>query len=103
MISNAVKFCEHGVGEIQIASRVLNSQLLINVTDNGSGIDEDSLPYIFDKFYQAKNQSLRKAKGTGLGLAITKKIIQLHGGTIQVESKIGHGTTFLIKMPALLV
>ncbi|MGB0524679.1 MAG: sodium:solute symporter family transporter, partial [Flammeovirgaceae bacterium] len=91
LISNAVKFCEPQTGKITIHSFNQAPGIHIKLTDNGCGIDPNAIQHIFDKFYQVKNQPDKKAKGSGLGLAITKKIIQLHGGTIQVSSQLEQG------------
>jgi signal transduction histidine kinase len=71
----------------------------VQIIDNGSGIDPLFHELIFDKFYQTTDQSIRKPKGSGLGLAITKKILELHGGTIKVESTPGQGATFTFEIP----
>jgi signal transduction histidine kinase len=69
------------------------------VSDTGSGIAPDDLPHIFDRFYCARPQRSRRGGGTGLGLAIADKIVHAHGGEIQVESKLGAGTTFGFDLP----
>ena len=71
---------------------------MIKVQDNGVGIHEDDLPYIFERFYQ-KNSVTREQFGTGLGLAIVKQIVQGHKGEIKVESKENEGTTFYVTLP----
>lgn len=99
LISNACKYCPAQTGEIEISGQVIDNQIFIYIKDNGKGIATESIPYIFDKFYQARNQTHKKPKGTGLGLAITQKIIQLHGGTIRVESEEENGAEFIITLP----
>ncbi|MBM7584396.1 two-component system sensor histidine kinase ResE [Bacillus pakistanensis] len=71
----------------------------INISDSGSGIPEEDLPFVFERFYKADKARTRGKSGTGLGLAIAKNIIEAHKGTISVQSKIDHGTTFSIKLP----
>jgi two-component system, NtrC family, sensor kinase len=78
-------------GSISISTRAIKNDIRIKITDNGKGIPEDQLQYLFHPFYSNKSQS-----GTGLGLAVTHGIIQAHGGSIQVESRVDEGTTFTI-------
>ncbi|OWY68957.1 histidine kinase [cyanobacterium TDX16] len=74
----------------------------IQVTDTGTGIDRDFLPYVFDRFRQANGTSKRAHKGLGLGLAIARHLVELHGGTIEAESLgIGHGATFRVLLPLM--
>ena len=74
-------------------------QLVIAVSDTGKGIPEDELPTIFDEYRQVKGSDSTVQKGTGLGLSITKKFAELLGGTIQVESEEGVGSTFTVEIP----
>lgn len=99
LISNAIENTKVGSGEIKMNVKLLdNDQLLIQVSDNGSGIAKEDLPYIFERFY-SKNTSTGENFGTGLGLAITKQIVESHNGKIRVESKLNEGTTFYIMLP----
>lgn len=100
LISNAIKNTPETTGKIAIGVRLLDSEhLVIYVNDNGVGIKEENLPFIFDRFY--KNPSLNEEQiiGTGLGLAIVKQIVQNHKGEIWAESKENEGTTFYIVLP----
>jgi signal transduction histidine kinase len=98
LLSNAVKFApEKGIVSITIHSNL--DELQIWVEDNGKGIEPGLHELIFDKFFQAKNQTLRKPEGSGLGLAICKKIIDMHGGTIWVDSELNKGSKFIFTLP----
>lgn len=101
LLSNAIKYTERGKGLIQILLHRSGDQYVLTVADNGPGIASDYQQLIFDKFYQAENQTIRKPKGSGLGLAITKKIIELHHGSISVESQPGSGARFTVQIPLL--
>ena len=84
---------------IHVRGVTSHKRMEITVTDNGRGIDPESMERIFDKFYQARDQTRKKPKGTGLGLSITKKIVELHGGQIDVESEWGSGSRFKLIFP----
>jgi|SRR5579871_1723317 len=101
LVGNAVKFTEHGA--VLVRTRALYERglfsLQFTVEDSGTGIPADKLLSIFDKFTQADGSVTRRYGGTGLGLAITKKLVELHGGQIQVKSELGQGTTFEVLLP----
>ena len=120
LIGNAIKFTESGTVEIsanaislespeladkessvtsQLQSLILRSKLQITVSDTGIGIAEDKLERIFKSFEQADGSTAREYGGTGLGLAVTKKLVELHGGEIQVSSKVGIGSQFTFSLP----
>ncbi|MEM1134402.1 MAG: ATP-binding protein [Bacteroidota bacterium] len=97
LINNAIKFTEEGGVTVkaeveQISEKAV--QLLFTVTDTGIGIPEDKLEVIFERFSQAQSNTTRLYGGTGLGLSISRQLIELQGGEISVESKVGSGTTF---------
>ena len=94
LLSNALKFTSEG-GEIQLKATEKDGRVVISVTDNGCGIASDELPYIFNRFYQAKNAG----RGTGIGLAIVKAFTELHHGEVSATSKLGGGSTFTINIP----
>ena len=96
LFSNAVKFTPEG-GIVKITA-VADGKLILMIEDSGCGIAEEDLDAIFDRFKQI-DRSSREQQGTGLGLAITKRLIELHGGRIKVESEIGKGTSFIITLP----
>ena len=80
-----------------MTGRVGLQRIALEVTDQGTGIEEKDLPYIFDQFYRGTSQG--RQKGTGLGLAIVKHTIELHGGHLGVRSEVGRGTSFRIELP----
>ena len=96
--NNAVKFSHPGE-EIFIDAKEKDKNIIIAIRDNGVGISEDTLPHIFDDFYSGQRGS-EGERGSGVGLAICRRIIEIHGGKISVESKIGQGSTFEISLPA---
>ncbi len=96
LIHNSIKFTPPN-GNITVSSVVQGDNVLISVRDTGSGIPEDDLPHIFERFY--KVDKARSGGGTGLGLAIAKHIVQAHGGNIRAESIEGQGSTFTFSLP----
>lgn len=100
LIENAIKYMPpQGEKRVHIDLSEVGTNVHIVVHDTGIGIAKDDLPKIFEKFYRTENNNLHHAKGAGLGLSICKKIVELHRGTIKVESKQGEGTTFTIILP----
>jgi CheY-like chemotaxis protein len=101
IISNAVKYTEKGSIEISMEKEIINDKdwLVTIVSDTGIGIDSSNIDIIFKEFRQVSEGIDRNFEGSGLGLTITKKYVDLLGGTITVDSKIGKGTTFIIKLP----
>lgn len=99
LISNAVKYTDN-YGNIQITVIQENENVVITVKDNGCGIDDNDIPYIFERFYRTDKSRNRSTGGAGIGLTITRAIVQLHGGTIHVESKKGVGSLFKVTIPA---
>ena len=101
LLSNAFKFTPNG-GKIRVTVkkdiRDQQSKILIKVKDTGRGIGAKDLPHVFERFYQADTSSTRKFEGSGIGLALTKDFVELHGGTIEVESEEGFGTCFSIHL-----
>lgn len=73
--------------------------LRVSVTDTGIGIEPEHLPHLFDRFYRSDQARTRSRGGTGLGLAIAKEFVVAHGGTIDVDSEPGRGTTFVVRLP----
>ncbi|MCX7966701.1 MAG: ATP-binding protein [Syntrophorhabdaceae bacterium] len=97
LIDNAVKYTEKGKITVSVAQDDLNS--VITVEDTGIGIPENAIPRIFERFYTVDKSRSKKLGGTGLGLSIVKHIVLLHNGTIDVQSVLGKGTKFIIKLP----
>ncbi len=99
LLSNAVKFTPSG-GQVVVSLSQDDSYVEINVSDTGKGISPDFLPHIFEYFQQADSSTTRQFGGLGLGLAIVRNLVDLHGGTVTVESPgEGKGTTFSVKLP----
>jgi signal transduction histidine kinase len=93
LLSNAVKFTPEG-GSITVTARARSPLVEVAVTDTGAGIAAADLPRVFEEFRQVGTDAARKSEGTGLGLTLTKRFIELHGGSIRVESVLGKGSTF---------
>ena len=98
LLSNAVKFCDDN-GKIMISSILAGNFVEICVKDNGKGVASEDVQYIFDKFYQSKNQNTIKPEGSGLGLAICKQIIEKHNGSIYLKNSNKTGASFVFKLP----
>jgi len=100
LLSNAAKFTEEG--EIVIkAGPAEDGYFVISVRDTGIGIKGEDMPKVFEKFRQIDMSSTRNKGGTGLGMAITKRLVEMHGGTIALDSRVGAGTTFSVKLPLI--
>jgi signal transduction histidine kinase len=97
LVSNAIKFTEAGV--VSIRAKVEDGSFLVAVSDTGVGIAPEDRERIFQEFQQVDSSSTRRKGGTGLGLAIAKRIVELHGGRIWVESMPGQGSTFAFTLP----
>jgi signal transduction histidine kinase len=100
LVSNAVKYNREG-GRVDIEVQIREDELSVAVKDTGRGIAEEDLPHIFEKFYRVDDseQQESQAKGTGLGLSIAKHIVEVHGGTISVQSVQGQGSAFAFALP----
>lgn len=98
LVDNAVKYTAAG-GQVRVQLRVEQNQVVMNIVDTGIGIDDDDIPYVFDRFWRADKVRLRSTGGTGLGLAIAQSIVERHGGTIGVSSELGKGSTFTVRLP----
>ncbi len=99
LIANALRYTPEG-GRIELVAEGRDSQVLLKVKDNGSGIPAEDVPHIFERFYRAdRSRGLREGE-SGLGLSIARSIVEAHGGTISVESVADEGSTFIITLPA---
>jgi two-component system sensor histidine kinase BaeS len=100
LVANALRHTSKG-GEITLRVEPTQNGVRILVRDTGEGISSEDLPYIFDRFWKGDpSRSRAEGPGSGLGLAISRKLVESHGGYIEVESELGVGTTFMIKLPA---
>ncbi|HEY7490449.1 MAG TPA: ATP-binding protein, partial [Candidatus Tectomicrobia bacterium] len=97
LVGNAIKFTDEG--EVRIQVTAADAAFRVAVSDTGAGIAEAEQQKIFEEFQQADGTSVRPHGGTGLGLAIAKKLIEMHGGQIGVESRLGQGSTFWFTLP----
>jgi signal transduction histidine kinase/CheY-like chemotaxis protein len=105
LLSNASKFTERGIVTLIVTRHIQKQQQTIefNIKDNGIGMSEQQLKKLFQAFTQADASTTRKYGGTGLGLVITKRFTEMMGGSINVESKVGQGSTFTLNLPAIVV
>lgn len=101
LLSNAVKYTPDG-GRIDFSAEKLPGKIKITVRDNGIGIPEKDMPRLFERFYRVDKARSREGGGTGLGLAIAKEFVEKIGGTIELESKFGSGTTISVILPELM-
>ncbi len=98
LVDNALKYGKEG-GRVTLSGRIEGDACLLEVADDGPGISPEHLPRIFERFYRVDKGRSRELGGTGLGLSIAKHIVESHGGTLRVESRIGVGTRFTIRIP----
>jgi PAS domain S-box-containing protein len=99
LLSNAVKFTP-AQGTVSVSLQRVDSQIVMNVRDTGRGISPDFLPFVFDRFRQADGSTTRTHGGLGLGLAIVRHLVELHGGTVSVESEgVDKGSSFTVALP----
>lgn len=98
LVSNAVKYSPNG-GRVWLRASVREGNLVYEVQDEGLGISEENQKHLFEKFFRVDSEATRHIPGTGLGLAITRSIVQAHGGTLQVASTLGKGSTFTVVLP----
>lgn len=99
LIGNAIKYTD--AGTVSISTSVNGQNGEVKIEDTGRGIKADFLPFIFDSFRQEDSSATRRSRGSGLGLAITKKLVELHSGTISVQSEMDKGSSFIINFPII--
>jgi len=98
LMDNAVKFTPAG-GKVEVTAREAEGEVIIEVSDTGSGIPLEELPFVFERFFRSKGKNAYRVPGSGLGLAIVKEIIEAHRGKISVKSHEGQGSTFSFTLP----
>jgi signal transduction histidine kinase len=97
LVGNSIKYTESG--QVDVSLFILDDTINVIIEDTGVGISKEDLPYIFDRFYRVDESRATKKGSTGLGLSIAQEIIELHNGSIEIESKLDVGTTVKIKIP----
>lgn len=102
LIDNALRFTPEG-GSVKVTLDVADGHAVIRVADSGVGIPFKDLPYVFERFYVVDRSRTRGASGAGLGLSIVKHIVEAHHGTVAVESTLGAGTKFTVRLPMVAV
>jgi signal transduction histidine kinase len=98
LLSNAVKFTPHG-GSVELRVRLDGDWLVLSVRDTGIGISQEERANIFKEFHQVRTVGTAKHEGTGLGLSLSRRLVELHHGTLTVESEPGRGSTFTARFP----
>lgn len=98
LVYNAIKFNHEG-GSIKITASRTETSIVIQVVDTGIGIPEKELPHIFDRFYQSSSTERLNSQGIGIGLALVREFTEIHGGTVQVTSRVGEGSCFTVQFP----
>jgi signal transduction histidine kinase len=100
LVDNSIKYAKESGGEVIISLQEEQDCIRIRVSDEGIGIPEEDIPYVFDTAYRAPVTKSMKRSGSGLGLAIAKRIVEQHEGEIQIQSQLGEGTTVFFSVPA---
>jgi len=98
LLSNALKYTPTS-GEVVINMKTTLNKVIIEIKDNGVGIDKEDMPFIFERFYRADKSRNRQTGGSGIGLAIVKSIIMAHEGKVYAQSEVGKGTNLIIELP----
>ena len=98
LLNNAAKYTPEG-GRIEVALEVEDGEAVVSVQDSGIGISDEMLPRVFDMFAQVDRTLARSQGGLGIGLALVRKLVELHGGAMRVESAVGKGAKFTFSLP----
>jgi signal transduction histidine kinase len=99
LLSNAFKFTFDGEIAVSIRADVERRAAVLRVSDTGTGIPQNELPRIFERIHRVENARGRTHEGTGIGLALVQELVRLHGGSVAVESSLGHSTNFIVRVP----
>jgi len=99
LVNNALRYTPEG-GEIRLGATREGDSVVVTIQDSGQGIPAEDLSYVFDRFWKGDKSRSRTSGGSGLGLAIARQLVTAHGGEISVESQVGEGTTFMVRLPA---
>jgi signal transduction histidine kinase len=99
LVSNAVKFTNAG-GRVKVTVGANDGCAELSVEDNGIGIDDRDIPYIFERLYRTDESRARDSGGAGIGLAVAKEIVESHGGHIEAKSRLREGSVFTVTIPA---
>ena len=98
LLENAAKYTPEK-GKITVTLQRVGKDAVLTVADNGPGIPKENQPHIFERFYRVDKARGRESGGTGLGLSIVQQYVNLHDGSIKVQSDVGQGTTFVVELP----
>lgn len=101
LVTNACKYSAEK-SEVKISAHIDDHELVVVVADHGLGMTKDDQKKLFTPFFRSSNEEAQKEKGTGLGLVITRSIVEMHGGTLDLESELGKGTTITVRMPGVM-
>jgi signal transduction histidine kinase len=99
LLGNALRYAPES-GHVTVRAAKADGKVRLSVEDDGPGIEPQELPYVFERFWRGDKSRSRGSGGSGIGLAIVRQLIEMHSGTVGVESQVGHGTTFWIELPA---
>lgn len=102
LLSNAIKYTDCG-GEINVYMQNIDSKIIVSIKDSGSGISQQKLPYIFERYIQDDSQYSKRSEGSGIGLSLVKSLIEMHEGKVYAQSKLGVGSEFIFEIPIRLV
>lgn len=102
LLSNAIKYTDCG-GEINVYMKNIDSKIIVSIKDSGSGISQQKLPYIFERYIQDDSQYSKRSEGSGIGLSLVKSLIEMHEGKVYAQSKLGIGSEFIFEIPIRLV